>query len=109
MKSFILSTIFFCIYIISFSQTLQQVTPESQGLSTERLKQIDANINQWIKEDQLNGATMIILRNGKIVYYKAFGFANKQQNIPMKTDNIFRIASMTKPVISVAAMILYEE
>src|SRR6185503_11802714 len=91
---------------VAISQTLQQVPPETQGLSSERLKQIDANINQWIKEDQLNGATMIILRNGKIVYHKAFGFSNKQKNVAMKTDNIFRIASMTKPIISVAAMML---
>src|SRR5262245_24633250 len=78
--------------------------PETKGLSTERLKQVGANINQWIKEDQLNGATLLILRQGKIVYYEAFGYANKEMNIPMKKDNIFRIASMTKPVISVAAM-----
>ena len=93
-----------------YSQTtLPSAGPETAGLSSERLKQIDANINQWIKEDQLNGATMIILRNGKIVYHKAFGFANQQKNIRMHTDNIFRIASMTKPIISVAAMMLYEE
>jgi len=97
-------------FLVSFAQTsLQQVAPETQGLSSARLKQIDANINQWIKEDQLNGATMIILRNGKIVYHKAFGFANKQNNTAMRTDHIFRIASMTKPVISAAAMMLYEE
>lgn len=83
--------------------------PESQGLSSERLKQIDGNIDEWIKNDQLNGTTMIILRNGKIVYHKAFGFANKELNIVMRTDHIFRIASMTKPVISVAAMMLYEK
>jgi len=97
-------------FLVSFAQTsLQQVAPETQGLSSARLKQIDANINQWIKEDQLNGATMIILRNGKIVYHKAFGFANKQNNTAMRADHIFRIASMTKPVISAAAMMLYEE
>ena len=110
MKSAILSAVFLLFFINSFSQVvLQSVRPETEGISTERLKQIDANIDLWIKEEQLNGATTIILRNGKIVYYKSFGFANKQQNIPMKNDNIFRIASMTKPIISVAAMMLYEE
>ena len=98
----------FCFFDTSFSQNvLRSVSPETEAISSERLKQLDVNINQWIKEEQLNGATMIILRNGKIIYYKAFGFANK--NIPMRTDNIFRIASMTKPIISVAAMMLYEE
>src|SRR6187200_986414 len=110
MKSVILSAVFLLFFINSFSQVvLQSVRPETEGISSERLNQIDANIDLWIKEEQLNGATTIILRNGKIVYYKSFGFANKQQNIPMKNDNIFRIASMTKPIISVAAMILYEE
>ena len=110
MKKAILSIVFlFALAGALFSQTLQSVSPETEGLSSERLKQIDANIEQWMKEEQLNGATAIILRNGKIVYHKSFGFANKQQNIPMKNDHIFRIASMTKPIISVAAMILYEE
>ena len=86
---------------------LQSVTPESQNISTERLNRLDAQISQWIKEEQLNGATAIILRDGKIVYHKAFGFAG--ENAPMKTGNIFRIASMTKPVISVAAMMLFED
>ncbi len=109
MKHFIshVAFLFFCNTVL-FSQTkLQTTSPESAGLSSERLKRLDTKIEQWIKEDQLNGATMIILRNGKIVYHKAFGYANR--NIPMRTDHIFRIASMTKPIISVAAMMLYEE
>lgn len=110
MKTVILSIVFLFVFVaLSFSQTLQSVNPETEGLSTERLKKIDVNIEQWIKEDQLNGATAIILRNGKIVYHKSFGFANKQLNISMKNDHIFRIASMTKPIISAAAMILYED
>ena len=109
MKLFI-SLLIFLFSLDAISQAvLQAANPETQGFSSERLKQLDANINQWIKEDQLNGATAIILRNGKIVYHKSFGFANKEQNIPMKNDNIFRIASMTKPIITVAAMMLYEE
>src|SRR5436190_4337989 len=109
MRPVILSVVFlFSFFINSISQiVLQSVKPETQGISSERLKQLDANINQWIKEGQLNGATAIILRNGKIVYHKAFGFAG--ENVPMKTGNIFRIASMNKSIISVAAMMLYEE
>lgn len=105
----LLFTISISFLTISQTSLLRSVAPETENVSSQRLKQIDVNINQWIKEEQLNGATMIILRNGKIVYHRSFGFANKEQNIPMKNDNIFRIASMTKPVISVAAMILYEE
>jgi len=109
MRSFISFLIFVCVFIDhSFCQAkLPTTNPATENLSAERLARIDVQINQWIKEDQLNGATMIILRNGKIVYHKAFGFANK--DVPMRTENIFRIASMTKPIISVAAMILFEE
>ena len=110
MKSYVLILSTFLFVVNGTAQTvLPTATPESQGMSSERLQRLDANINQWIKDDQLNGATMIILRNGKIVYHKAFGFSNKQQNIRMRTDHIFRIASMTKPIISVAAMMLYED
>ena len=95
MKPVILSIVFlFSFFINSFSQiVLQSIKPETEGISSERLKQLDTNIDQWIKEGQLNGATAIILRNGKIVYHKAFGFAG--ENVAMKTGNIFRIASMT--------------
>jgi CubicO group peptidase (beta-lactamase class C family) len=110
MKTKIVLSATLLLSLISFSQKeLQTVKPETEGFSSERLTQIDANIIQWIKTEQLNGATAIILRNGKIVYHKSFGFANKEQNIPMSNDNIFRIASMTKPIISAAAMVLYEE
>lgn len=102
--------ILFLSFLGAASQTvLQSANPETQGFSSERLKRVDATITQWIKEEQLNGATAIILRNGKIVYHKSFGFANNEQDIPMRNDHIFRIASMTKPIISVAAMMLYEE
>src|SRR5438045_1427419 len=105
MKLFI-SCLLLSLSVYAYSQT-SLVKPETEGLSSERLKRIDTNIDQWIKEGQLNGATFIILRNGKVVYHKAFGFAS--ENVPMRTDNIFRIASMTKPIISVAAMMLYED
>lgn len=89
--------------------TLKTVTPDIENFSTERINRLDKQINQWINEEQLNGATAIILRNGKIVYHKSFGFANKQKGIVMRNDHVYRIASMTKPIVSVAAMMLYEE
>lgn len=96
--------------LLSFSPAqLTAVNPETQQLSSVRLKKIDHQIQEWVDRDQLNGATLLMLRNGKIVYQKAFGFANKERQIPMKPDHIFRIASMTKPLISVAAMMLFEE
>ncbi|MBN2763201.1 MAG: beta-lactamase family protein, partial [Bacteroidales bacterium] len=91
------------------SSQLQVVSPESVGLSTERLNRIDTMLNQSINSNWITGAVPLIQRNGKIVYYKAFGMDDKEEHIPMKRDGIFRIASQTKAVTSVAVMMLFEE
>lgn len=83
--------------------------PEAAGFSAERLQRIDANINQWIEDGRLNGGVALIIRNGKIVYHKAFGYDDPEKTKPIRTDNIYRIASQTKAVTSVAIMMLYEE
>jgi CubicO group peptidase (beta-lactamase class C family) len=88
---------------------LKTATPESVGMSSERLKRIDANMSEWMATGKLNGAVALIIRNGKIVYHKAFGYDDLEKTRPMKTDMIFRIASQTKAITSAAAMILYEE
>jgi CubicO group peptidase (beta-lactamase class C family) len=106
---------FYCLFIsvLAISQKtgviLQPAPPESAGVSSERLKRIDDNVNEWLKDGRLNGAVALITRNGKIVYHKAFGYDDLQKSKPMKPDMIFRIASQTKAITSVAVMILYEE
>jgi CubicO group peptidase (beta-lactamase class C family) len=93
-----------------FSQKLAQaLTPESVGVSSDRLKRIDDNMNEWINKQWLNGAVAMIIRNGKIVYYKSFGNKDTETKSTMEKDDIFRIASQTKAITSVAAMMLYEE
>jgi len=88
---------------------LQTAKPETAGFSAERLKRIDDNINNWIVDGRLNGAVALIIRNGKIVYHKAFGYDDPEKTKPIRTDNIYRIASQTKAITSVAIMMLYEE
>jgi CubicO group peptidase (beta-lactamase class C family) len=88
---------------------LQTGVPEIVGVSSSRLATLDKFIQRYIDEGRLNGATAIVLRDGKIVYHKALGYSNMEKKIPMEKDQIFRIASMTKPIVSVAAMILWEE
>ena len=105
----------FCLLIttVAVSQkpgmVLQPASPESAGVSSERLKRIDNNITEWMSDGRLNGTVALIARNGKIVYHKAFGYDDLEKTKPMKTDMIFRIASQTKAITSVAVMILYEE
>lgn len=88
---------------------LAEAAPESVGVSSDRLGRLDRFIQRYIDEGELNGATALILRDGKIVYHKAFGYSDMERRKPMQRDDMFRIASMTKPVVSVAAMTLVEE
>ncbi len=62
-----------------------------------------------MKNNELPGAVVLIARNGKLVMFDSFGFRDKETKAPMTNDTIFRIASMTKPIVTVAAMILVEE
>jgi CubicO group peptidase (beta-lactamase class C family) len=88
---------------------LQKSTHATLGMSDERVKRIDQNLQNWIDEKKMNGCVGFIAKNGKIVYHKAFGYDDAAKKTPMKTDHIFRIASQTKAITSVAIMILYEE
>jgi CubicO group peptidase (beta-lactamase class C family) len=84
-------------------------TPESAGLSGERLKRVDQALEDLIKRDQVPGAVALIVRNGQIAYHKAFGTADPKNGRAYKIDDIFRIASMSKAITATAAMMLYEE
>lgn len=83
--------------------------PESVGFSSERLDRIDLVVNEYIERNWIPGAVAFIARHGKIVYYKSFGMRDPETQDPMEKDDIFRIASMTKALASVAVMMLYEE
>ena len=84
-------------------------SPEEVGFLSTRLKNIGDRINDGVKNNELPGAVVLIVRNGKIVMFDSFGFRDKEAKVPMTNDTIFRIASMTKPIVTVAAMILMEE
>lgn len=95
--------------IAAIAQPITLATPESQGFSSERLKRLDREMNNWVDNGWMQGGTALVIRNNKIVYYKAVGYNDKEQKIQMQKDNIFRIASQTKAITSVAIMILFEE
>lgn len=85
------------------------VSPEEVGLSSQRLERIGATIQRSIDEGRIAGADSLVARHGKIAYFKAFGMADRDANKPMRTDSIFRLCSMSKPITTVAVMMLYEE
>src|SRR5262252_399214 len=83
--------------------------PAEVGLSAERLALIRRSVEAEIAAGQMPGAVLAIARHGKLVYFEAFGYRDKAAGAPMTTDAIFSIASMTKPMVAVAALQLYEQ
>jgi CubicO group peptidase (beta-lactamase class C family) len=90
-------------------QGLPSIPPEEVGFSPERLERIDALLQRSIEEGEIAGGTALIARHGKVAYFRTFGMADREAKKPIRQDTLFRIASMTKPITSVAVMMLYEE
>ncbi|MCH8046844.1 MAG: serine hydrolase [Planctomycetes bacterium] len=90
-------------------QDLPTAEPGEVGMSAERLAGVDTVVRKFIDEKQLAGAVTIVARRGKVVQFKAYGMRDIAAKKPMTKDTIFRIYSMTKAVVSVAAMILVED
>ncbi len=88
---------------------LEEVAPQSVGMSAERLARIDEMCIEAIDQQQVSGMVALVARNGKIVYYKAFGTADAKTNKSLKRDAIFRIASQTKAITSTGLMMLWEQ
>ncbi len=93
----------------ALTQELKEGKPAEVGMSEERLGQIDKTLQEYINKKWIAGAVAMVARKGKITYYKSFGTSGIGSDQPMKKDDLFRIMSMTKPVTSVALMMLYEE
>ena len=92
-----------------FAQPLPTADPESVGMSSDRLHRIGATFQAEIDAGELPGVVVMVARNGKLVYSAALGDLDPAQGSEMTEDAIFRIYSMTKPLVSVGAMILLED
>ncbi|HWZ32509.1 MAG TPA: serine hydrolase domain-containing protein [Bryobacteraceae bacterium] len=83
--------------------------PEDVGMSSKRLERIHAFIQDYIDTNQIAGAVTLVARKGKVVHFEAQGWRYKEENLPMPKDAIFSLASMTKPIVSSALMMLWED
>ena len=83
--------------------------PEPPGLISARLAYIKDVFDADVAKGTIPGAVVLIARQGELAYLESFGFRDREKQLPMTTDSIFRIASMTKPLVSVAIMMLAEE
>jgi CubicO group peptidase (beta-lactamase class C family) len=112
MKPKLQSAAFICVFVISVvaaAQDLPTTKPEAVGLSSERLERIGTAVQRRIDTKRIAGAVTLVSRRGHIVWFKAQGLADREAGKPMQTDTMFRICSMTKPITTVAVMILYEQ
>jgi CubicO group peptidase (beta-lactamase class C family) len=92
-----------------FAQSLVPGNPKENGFSLDRLTRIDQLCNDYVSKNYIPGAVVLIVRNGKIVYHKAYGYSDAETKTQLKKDDIFRIASQTKAITSLAVMMLFEE
>jgi CubicO group peptidase (beta-lactamase class C family) len=84
-------------------------SPERVGMSSSRLQRIDCAMQEFVKEDRVPGILTVLQRHGHVVHLGMYGKADIDAGTPMREDTLFRIYSMTKPMVSVALMILFEE
>lgn len=94
---------------LAFAQPLPTAKPEEVGLDPARLARIKTALEAEVEGNRIPGAVVMVARRGKLAYSEAVGFRDRAANAPMTPDAVFRIYSMTKPMASVAAMILMEE
>ena len=88
------------------ADSLSVAKPETVGLSSARLERLAQAIKQDVDHGRMPGAVVAIARKGKLAYYESFGFVDKAAGTPMPKDAIFALASMTKPMVAVAALML---
>ncbi len=97
------------IALTSFAQELPRAKPESVGMSSQRLGQLSQVLDGYAKDGRIAGGVAMVVRRGKVVYVHTYGKRDREANSPMSEDTIFRIASQSKALTSVAVMILQEE
>ncbi|QDK77163.1 beta-lactamase family protein [Spirosoma sp. KCTC 42546] len=91
------------------SKALTEAAPGAGGFSVARLARLDSSMNDWVRQKWVNGSVVLIARHGKIVFYKAHGYNDPTTKVPLDRNGIFRVASQTKALTTVAVMMLWEE
>ncbi len=95
--------------LLALAQDLPAAKPESVGLSADRLERLATAVEHDIDDKRIAGAVTLVVRHGKVAWFKAQGMSDREAAKAMPADAMFRICSMTKPITSVAVMMLYEE
>ena len=91
------------------AQELPTALPEEVGMSSSRLDRLTGALQEYVNTNRIPGAVAMVLRDGRVVYHEAVGKLDIEADVPMGQDVIFRIASQTKALVSVAIMMLQED
>jgi CubicO group peptidase (beta-lactamase class C family) len=94
---------------IQMSKLQVTIDPKEVGMSAERLKRIDEHFQQYVDDGRLPGYTVAVARYGQIAHVSTYGMRDMESKLPTELDTMYRIASMTKPITSIACMMLVEE
>jgi CubicO group peptidase (beta-lactamase class C family) len=108
-KALLLTALLCVLTVVAAHAQPLAAKPEQVGLSTERLERLTTRIRADVEKNVIPGAVLLVARHGKVVLFEAIGTRDPATRAPMTRDAIFRIYSMTKPITSVATMMLFEE
>ncbi|MFL2619875.1 MAG: serine hydrolase domain-containing protein [Flavobacteriaceae bacterium] len=108
-KSSLKSIIFLCGYLITAQSSFEISSPEIQGVSSEKLELLNETMHSFVDNNDISAIQTAILKNGKLIHFDSYGNSDISEKSTLKSDDIFRIASMTKPIVSVGLMMLHEE
>jgi len=102
-------TVLIAFFVTAAPAQVAQQTPESAGLSSARLERLNAVMKEYVDQGKISGVVTLVARHGRVVHLRPTGRLDIEQNRPMQKDTIFRIASMSKAVTSVATLMLMED
>lgn len=109
MKHLVSMVLLIVVAPLAMAADLRQARPEAVGMSSERLDRIRPFMQQYIDDGKLVGIQTLVARRGRIVHFETVGDLDRNTGAPIEDDSLFRIYSMTKPVVTLAAMMLHEE
>src|ERR1700722_624846 len=93
----------------AFAQTIPAALSPDGSVDYPRLARVDTLVGDYIRKGWINGVVTLVIHDGHVVQYKGYGYANIAEQKPMRRDDLFRIASQTKSIVSVGIMELWEE
>ena len=109
LRLFLITATIFSFSFATAADSLPVVQPEDVGFSSEQLNKIETYFASRVEKGEIAGIVTLVARHGKIAHFSAVGYQDAEQEIPMEKDTIFRVYSMTKPIVSAALMMLYQD